>query len=91
MSISEVIDFVNQYKYVEGKHYGHLYYLPLTNAEKKQIKMCSRILERNDLQYKSENNSYFWVTDKENNVIAGSKNGFSLNGFVRFCKKLSHK
>lgn len=91
MSIPEVIDFVNQYKYVEGKHYGHLYYLPLTNAEKKQIKMCARILERNNLQYKSENNSYFWVTDKDKNIIAGSKNGFSLNGFVRFCKKLSHK
>ena len=91
MSIQEVIDFVNQYKYVEGRHYGHLYYLPLNNAEKKQIKMCARILERNNLQYKSENNSYFWVTDKDKNIIAGSKNGFSLNGFVRFCKKLSHK
>lgn len=91
MSIPEVVDFVKQYVYVERKHYRHLYCLPLSNAEKKQIKMCSRILSRNDLQYKSENNSYFWIMDKENNVIAGSKNGFSLNGFVRFCKRLSHK
>lgn len=89
MSIPEVIEFVKQYKYVEERRYGHLYYLPLSNEEKKQIKMCSRILERNNLQYKSENNCYFWVMDKDRNIIAGSTNGFNLNGFVRFCKRLN--
>lgn len=91
MSIPEVIEFVKQYKYIEGKHYGHLYHLPLSKKDEKQIKMCSRILERYGLKYKSENNSYFWVLDKDRNIIAGDKNGFSLRGFVRFCKKLSYQ
>lgn len=91
MTIPEVVEFVKEYKYVEGKRYRKLYFVPISSDEKKRIKMCSRILERNGLRYKNENNSYFWVLDKDRNIIAGGKNGFSLKGFVRFCKKIGHQ
>lgn len=91
LSVQEVIDFVQQYEYVEGKHYGKLYYPPLDREQKKQIKRCCRILERNDLYYINEHNSYFWVANSKKQIIAGSKNGFNLKGLVRFCKKLNRK
>lgn len=91
MPLSEVIDFVKQYKHKDGEHYGQLFFVPLTNNQKKQLKRCERILKRNDLHFKNENNRYFWVLDKEKNVIAGSRTGFNLSGLVRFCGKLNNK
>ena len=91
MSVQEVVDFVNQYKYVEGKHYVHLYFVPMTHIQKKQLKMCAKILDRNCLGIKNENNSYFWVLDNNKTIIAGSKYGFNLTGLMRFCKKIQRK
>jgi hypothetical protein len=58
---------------------------------KKQLKMCSRILDNNNLHYKNENNSYFWVIDRDKRIVAGSKSGFNLKGLVRFCKNLQRR
>lgn len=91
MSIPEVIEFVKQYKYKDDEHYGQLFFVPLNNNQKKQLKRCERILKRNDLHFKNENNCYFWVLDEEKNVIAGDRTGFNLSGLVRFCGRLNHK
>lgn len=91
MTISEVVEFVQNYKYKDDEYYGQMFFVPFTKEQKKQLKMCKRILERNELHIKNENNCYFWVLDKEKNVIAGSKGGFNFNGLVRFCKRLNQK
>lgn len=91
MSVQDVVDFVQLYKYIEGKHYGKLYCPPLDKEQKKQLKRCTRILEKNNLHYLSENHSYFWVANSEKQIIAGNKCGFNLKELVRFCKRLHRK
>lgn len=91
MSVQEVVDFVAEYKNVEDRHYRNLYLVPLTSIQKKHIKMCSKILDKESLYIKNENNSYFWVCDKDKNVVAGGEFGFNLNGLIRFCKKLQRR
>ena len=53
--------------------------------------MCSKILDKESLYIKNENNSYFWVCDKDKNAVAGGEIGFNLNGLIRFCKKLQRR
>ena len=89
LSLEDVISFVENYVPTEReKHYKILYQPPITAKKKKQLSMCYKVLQNHDLYYKNEHNIFFWVLDKNRNIVAGGKNGIGFKGLLRFCRRL---
>lgn len=92
MKKDDVIRFVENYiPTEEDKKCTNLYRVPMTLRKKKQLAMCYRILQQNGLHYKNEHNYFFWVLDKNRNVVAGGENGFGFKWLLEYCRKLKHK
>lgn len=91
MSMENAIEFVKNYIPTEKeKHYSNLYKVPISSKKKKQLAMCYKILQTHELHYKNEHNYFFWILDKEKNIVAGGKNGLGFKWLLNYCKKLRH-
>lgn len=87
--MEDAIEFVKNYIPTEReKHYKHSYQVPMSLKKKKQLKMCYKILQSHGLYYKNEHNYFFWVLDKNRNIVAGGKNGFGFKWLLKYCRKI---
>lgn len=88
LSVDEVIDFVKGYEYDPSKTYKKPYRVPMSERKERELSMCNRILSENNLRLRNEHNYFFWVLDKQGNVIAGGKNGFGFKWLLKYCRRL---
>ena len=90
MTIQDVIEYVNNYipdeKIVEEKC---LYRVPMSEKKECNLMKCANILKRYGLHLKNEHNYFFWVLDKQGNVVAGGKNGFGFKWLRKYCNRLN--
>lgn len=92
LSVEDVVKFINNYVPTKSeKHYNNFYKVPMSLRKKKQLKMCYKILQSHGLHYKNEHNYFFWVLDKNKNVIAGGKNGFGFKWLLKYCRRLQNQ
>lgn len=90
LSVEDVIEFVRNYDVNKTKKYSFLYQVPISEKKERQLATCYNILKKHGLHYKNEHNYFFWVLDKQGNVIAGGKNGFGFKWLLSYCRKLKH-
>ncbi len=83
---AQVIEFVKNYQPTPDDTSGN-YKVPLSKQEEKKYATCRKILRRNKLNWRNENNVRFWVLDK-GEVVYGGKNGVGLKGLFRYCNNL---
>lgn len=85
----QVIEFVKKYQPTPNDTIGN-YKVPLSKQEEDKLVTCKKILIRNKLNWKNENNIRFWVLDK-GKIIYGGKGGVGLKKLFRFCIGLKEK
>lgn len=90
MNKEQVTDFVNKYVPVKTKKKCKYFYkIPISLEDRKKLAKCHNILKKYGLYYRNQHNCFFWVMNRNREVVAGGKSGFGIKGLVRYCRKMN--